>query len=169
MKQRLLMSLLFVCCLGISTLWAQQFHVTGKVSDASTGAGIPGVSIHIKGTNTGTSTNSSGTYTLSVDAQSILSISAVGYYAKEVPVGNRQQLHIDLSSISEALDEVIVVAYGTAKKSTYTGSASSLGSKNIKDNPAPSFEQALTGRLAGVQVNAHSGNPGSAYLSYITR
>lgn len=161
MKQRLLMSLLFVCCLGISTLWAQQFHVTGKVSDASTGAGIPGVSIHIKGTNTGTSTNSSGTYTLSVDAQSILSISAVGYYAKEVPVGNRQQLHIDLSSIAEALDEVIVVAYGTAKKSTYTGSASSLGSKNIKDNPAPSFEQALTGRLAGVQVNASSGQAGS--------
>lgn len=161
MKNRLPLSLLLMLCMFIQTALAQQFNVTGKVTDAASGAALVGVTINIKGTNTGASTAANGSYSLQVSAKDILVFSTVGYSAQEKTVGAQKVINIGLTATSEALEEVMVVAYGTAKKSTFTGSASTVKVKEIEDQPNSSFEKALAGRVSGLQVSTTSGQAGA--------
>ncbi|MCF2495294.1 MULTISPECIES: TonB-dependent receptor [Dyadobacter] len=133
----------------------------GKVTDKENGEGLPGVNVVIKGSSTGTTTDGSGNYTLQVpETGATLVFSFVGYTGQEVEVGNRTTLDLALESDSKALSEVVVIGYGTAKKSDLTGSVGSVKEDQLKERPAPSLNQALQGKVSGVQVNVNSGRPG---------
>ncbi|SEJ40413.1 TonB-linked outer membrane protein, SusC/RagA family [Dyadobacter sp. SG02] len=138
---------------------AQQ-QVAGKVTD-SRGEPLPGVNIIVKNTSTGTVTNVDGTYSLKVsEANSILLFSYIGYTPAEVPVNGRSNIDVTMKEDQQHLDEVVVVGYGTVKKSDLTGSVASITSAELKAVPVATFDQALQGRAAGVQVVQSNGVPG---------
>lgn len=160
MSKRLihLLACLFVC---VSTVWAQDLHVSGTVKSSEDGLPIPGATILVKGTSIGTVTDIDGHYSLSVpENHKTLVFSYVGMTTKEEHV--KPIVNVILDPSAEALDEVIVVAYGTAKKSSFTGSASTVSGKDLDIRPINSVAQALEGAAAGVQVNTANGQPGTA-------
>jgi TonB-linked SusC/RagA family outer membrane protein len=135
--------------------------IKGKVTDKEKGDGLPGVNVVVKGTSTGTTTDGNGNYTLDVANEgAVLVFSFVGYVSQEIAVGNRSMLDVAIESDSKALSEVVVIGYGTAKKSDLTGSVGSVKEEQLKERPAPSLNQALQGKVSGVQVNINSGRPG---------
>jgi len=134
--------------------------ISGKVTDEN-GQGLPGVNVTVKGTTRGTSTNVDGAYTLeSVNDQDVLVFSFVGYLAKEVSVGAVSKLDIVLATDTKALEEIIVVGYGTQKKATVTGSISTIKGDAIAQVPAPNISQSLAGRVVGVSMRPNGGQPG---------
>lgn len=136
--------------------------VTGTVTDEN-GEGLPGVSILVKGTQKGTTTDANGKYKIDVpDAQAMLVFSYVGYLPQEVAIGNQNQLNVSLKVDTKALNEVVVVGYGTQKKRDLTGAISSISSRDIAETPSSNFLQNAQGRLAGVDIVRTNGNPGSA-------
>ena len=139
-----------------------QRTVSGKVTDEN-GEGLPGVNVVIKGTTTGVTTDLNGNYQLSVpDDNAILVFSSVGMVVQELAVGTRTTLDVGMSQNIEELDEVIVVAYGTANKASFTGSASVISQDLIKDRPITNAANALQGTVAGLQSTSVDGTPGSA-------
>ncbi len=119
--------------------------------------------VMIKGSTTGTSANDQGKYQLkNVQAQAVLVFSSIGFQSQEVAVNGRSVINVTMDRDVQSLDEVIAVAYGTAKKGTYTGSASVINDKDIKDVPTLSFQNALVGKAPGVSVTSGSGQAGSA-------
>lgn len=159
MRKFILILCNFLICL--SAFAQAQTRVTGGVTSAKDGSSVI-ASILIKGTSKGVSSNSNGTYSLdNVPSNAILLVSSVGYEKLEVPVNGRSVINIVLQSSDRSLNEVMVVAYGTANRNTYTGSASVIKQGTIKDVPVTSFESAMIGRVAGVQVTASSGQAGA--------
>lgn len=154
-----LFALLFAITGMCGKVLAQDINVSGKVSDAKTG-GIPGVTVTVKGTTKGTNTDVEGNYQISVPANATLSFSAIGYETKDVAVGNKSVLDVVLSEDVKALEEVVVVGYGTVKKKDATGAVSALGSKDFQKGIVTSPEQLMQGRVAGVQITQSSGEPG---------
>jgi TonB-linked SusC/RagA family outer membrane protein len=142
-----------------STQAAAQQQVAGKVTD-SRGEPLPGVNIVIKNTSSGTVSGVDGSYALKADENSILSFSYIGYVPAEVSVNGRTKIDVSMKEDLQNLDEVVVVGYGTVKKSDLTGSVSSITSTELKATPVATFDQALQGRAAGVQVVQSSGAPG---------
>ena len=157
-RNKILILLLFG---SISFLHAQSVSVSGVVSD-SKGMTIPGVNVLIKGTQNGVTTDFDGKYELSVPNGSTLVFSFVGFKSQEVPVNGRSSINVVLSDDVENLDEVVVIGYGTQKKSDLNSSVSSIKSENIKDLKQISVDQMLQGKLAGVSVTNGSGQPGAA-------
>lgn len=158
MKKSILLFLfgLLVCCL---TTYAQT-TIKGKVVDNNK-AGLPAVSVQVKGSKTSVVTGNDGTYSINVPATATtLVFSSVGFTTQEVAIGGRSAIDVTLESSYQSLDDVMVVAYGTAKKGTYTGAASVIKQSDIKDVPTTSFQNALVGRTAGVQVTTSSGEAG---------
>ncbi|WP_373512639.1 SusC/RagA family TonB-linked outer membrane protein [Persicitalea sp.] len=142
--------------------------VRGTVTDEN-GAGLPGVSVVVKGTTTGTTTNGGGAFELNTpDAASILVFSFVGYQSQEVTVGTRTNLDISMVPEDKSLDEVVVVGYGTQKKVNLTGSVATMDAKFIADRPITNSTQALQG-LPGVYVNMNKGRPGADGASITIR
>ncbi|MBO9637966.1 MAG: TonB-dependent receptor, partial [Siphonobacter aquaeclarae] len=140
-----------------------DIRIRGKVTDATNGTPIPGTSIVVKGTNRGTTTDVNGDFQLEVPgAESILIVSSVGYTKQEVAVGSQTTLAIQLRSDIQALDEVVVVGYGTVKKSDLTGSVVNIKGEQLMDKPVPNVSQALQGKIAGVEVSVNSNAPGAA-------
>jgi TonB-linked SusC/RagA family outer membrane protein len=134
--------------------------VTGKVTD-ETNAPLPGVNVLVKGTTIGTVTDSEGTFTLDIpSSESVLVFSFIGYLSQEVPVANQQSVNVQLLPDITTLSEVVVIGYGTQKKSDLTGSVGTVKAEEIQERQLPSVTQALAGRVAGVQVNVNSGRPG---------
>ncbi|MVM32030.1 SusC/RagA family TonB-linked outer membrane protein [Spirosoma sp. HMF4905] len=134
--------------------------LTGLVSDEKNEA-LPGVSVLIKGTSRGTVTDANGRYRLDVpDGTSTLVFSFVGYLPQEVQVSNQASVNISLKADSKVLDEIVVIGYGTTKKSDLTGAVAGVKEAQLMERPAPSLNQALSGRMPGVQVNNNSGRPG---------
>ncbi|WP_207508562.1 SusC/RagA family TonB-linked outer membrane protein [Telluribacter humicola] len=135
--------------------------VRGTVTD-ETGAPLPGVSILVKGTSRGTTTDVNGTFSIAVPDQSaVLVFSFVGYETMETPVGNNTNLNIQLATNVKALSEVVVVGYGTQSKRDVTGSISSLNTQVVKDMPITNIGEGMAGRMPGVLVQQASGSPGS--------
>lgn len=160
MNKHLLTSLCVMAC-GMQVVNAQQIPIAGKITDQN-GSPVAGVTISVKGTNIAVTSNANGLFTLNADQNAVLVASSVGYISQEIQVSGRKTISISLTSTDQELDEVIVVAYGTAKKSSFTGSAATLNyAKEAKDVPVTSFEQALNGRVPGVQINTTSGQAGS--------
>ncbi|AKD56700.1 SusC/RagA family TonB-linked outer membrane protein [Spirosoma radiotolerans] len=134
--------------------------LTGRVTDEKDEA-LPGVSVILKGSQRGTVTDADGRYKLDVpDNGSTLVFSFVGYLSQEVRIGNQTAVDISLKADSKVLDEIVVIGYGTTKKSDLTGAVSGVKEAQLQERPAPSLNQALSGRMPGVQVNTNSGRPG---------
>lgn len=137
-----------------------ELLVSGTVTDEN-GAPLPGVNVLIKGTTQGTTTDSQGKFTLEVeDENSVLVFSFIGYQEQEVTVGTTTQINLSMQPDIKALEEVLVVGYGTQKKSDLTGSVGTVKAEEIQERQSPSVPQALAGRIAGVSVNVNSGRPG---------
>lgn len=140
----------------------QERLVKGKVTDAERGEGLPGVSILLKGTQKGTTTNPNGEFSIAVpDEKAILVFSFVGYEPQEMLVGNRTQLTVSLKADTKALNEVVVVGYGTQRAKDVTGSVATINQTTIKDLPVASVDQKMIGQVAGVQIQQLSGQPGA--------
>jgi TonB-dependent starch-binding outer membrane protein SusC len=137
--------------------------VTGKIVAFENNEPLPGVTIVLKGTGKGTATDAKGEFTITVpNNKAVLVFSYVGYLSQEQAVGNQTKLNISLVQDSKALDEVVVVGYGTEKKRDLSGSIASVSADEIKATPITSFEQGLQGRVAGVQVMQGNSAPGGA-------
>lgn len=135
--------------------------VNGKVTN-SKGESLAGVSVTVKGTNVGTSTDAKGIYSIDVPASGTLVFSYVGFATKEMLVNKRSSVDLVMEEIVSALDQVVVVGYGTQKKKDLTGAVSSIDANQIKDLPVSRVDQALLGKMAGVQVIPVSGEPGAS-------
>lgn len=160
--KKVLLALSFMVIVGLQALCAQTTNITGKVTDATDGMAIPGVSVFVKGTTVGTVTKPDGTYSLSVpnDATTLV-FSFVGMTMQEVEIAGQTTINVAMSSDSEDIDEVIVVAYGTSTKGSYTGSAAVVDAESIEKRQVSNISQALAGTAAGVQVLSNNGQPGA--------
>ena len=156
----------FLLCLVTAVLsqvaLAQNINVSGTVTDASSGEGVPFASIQVKGTMTGTATDADGNYTISVPKNATLIFSSIGYINQEAEVNGRAVINILLAPDTENLEEaVITIAYGAAKKSSLTGAISNVDAEKLEARPTSSVTSALEGTVTGVQVNNSYGAPGS--------
>ncbi|MCX6327461.1 MAG: TonB-dependent receptor [Bacteroidia bacterium] len=141
----------------------QQFTVTGTVTDAANGEPIAGVTILVKGAAIGQITDANGKYSISVpDPNSVLIFSFIGYTFQEIETGSQKIIDVQMIQSVEALDEVVIVAYGTQRKSHLTGSVASLKTDKLDEVPVSRIDQALQGKLAGVQVLNQNPEAGAA-------
>ncbi|MBC3783875.1 SusC/RagA family TonB-linked outer membrane protein [Spirosoma utsteinense] len=151
---------------AVGTARPEEVIITGTVKATDNGEVLPGVSVILKGTSRGTTTDANGRYQLSVPepttgpASLTLVFSFVGYVSQEIAPGNRQSVDVQLAPDDQTLSEVVVVGYGTQKKSDLTGSVASVKAKDLNALPQTTVTQALQGRAAGVQVTQNSGQPG---------
>jgi len=143
--------------------FAQGRVITGTVTSAEDGMGVPGATVLVKGTTIGTATDIDGKYSINVPAGSnVLVFTFVGLTSQEVNIGNRSTINVALESDITALSEVIVTGYGTQPKREVTGAVSSVKGDAIQNLPLQSFDRALQGRASGVQVRSSNGLPGGA-------
>ena len=157
-KAMLCVALVLTTALGFS----QEQTVTGKVVASDDGMGIPGVNVVVKGTTNGTATDFDGNYSITASTNATLVFSYLGFVKKEVGIAGQSTVNVSLEEDTNALDEVVVVGYGTQKKSDITGSVSSVSSEEINAFPVLNAEQALQGRAAGVVVQSNNGGePGA--------
>ena len=163
MKRRLF--LVFLAFISFCAVHSQTRQISGRVvSDSNTA--ISGATVVVRGTSVSTSTGDDGQFSVSIPDRNnvVLAFSSVGYTATEVTVGNRTSITVTLTSNTTALSDVVVVGYQTVRRREVTGSVSSVGSKELKNNVLTSAAQALAGRLAGVQINAAEGSPDAQIL-----
>ena len=133
-------------------------RITGVVKDAN-GEPVIGANIVVKGTTNGTITDMDGNFVLDVPAGAVLHVSYIGYSDKEIPVGNQTVLTVSLAEDSRALEEVVVIGYGTARKIDLTGSTSSLGGDKLRVKSSLQLSTQMQGQMAGVQITRTSGDP----------
>jgi TonB-linked SusC/RagA family outer membrane protein len=140
-----------------------QTSVKGTVTDADESTPLIGVTVALKGSSTGTVTDLDGNYSLSVPGPTaVLTFSYTGYGVQEVTVGNKSQVDVSMVAGTD-LDEIVVIGYGSVKKSDVTGAVSSISADDYKDQPVTRLEDALQGRAAGVSVAKSNGQPGSDF------
>lgn len=160
MRKIILLSLAFLISAGMA--FAQDRTVSGKVTSAEDGSGIPGVNVVVKGTTTGTVSDIDGNYSLSVpDDASTLVFSFIGMTTQEVEIGTRATIDISMAADAEQLAEVIVIGYGSQSKEKLTGSVGIVDSEQLQQIPMATFEQSLQGNVAGLQSYSRDGAPGS--------
>ncbi len=154
---------LFMGCLFLaSAATAQTFTVTGKVMDEN-GVGLPGATVLEKGTTNGTVTDVNGNYSLVIAGpNSTLVMSFVGYTEEEIAVNGRNTIDATMAPDITSLQEIVVVGYGTQKRSDIINAVSTIDAEQIAKTPTPSFTQALQGTVSGVQMTASNGEPGGA-------
>ena len=128
-----------------------QGTVSGKITD-DTGEGLPGVTVLVEGTSTGTVTDIEGNYNLAAASDAVLKISYIGFKTQTIPVNGRSTINVQLEVDVSELSEVVVIGYGSVRKSDITGSVSSVKAKELQAFPVLNAAQALQGRAAGVQV-----------------
>lgn len=146
--------------LKLAFLTVADIPVSGKVTDEK-GEGLPGVSVVVKGTTQGATTDGTGSFRIAVpDTRSTLVFSFVGYGSKEIVVGSQTTLTVALTPDDQTLNEVVVVGYGSQLKKEITGAVQTVSAQEIKDLPVSQIGQKLQGRLAGVQINQTTGKPG---------
>ncbi|AKD01874.1 TonB-dependent receptor [Pontibacter korlensis] len=159
MKKHILLSLLLLFTL-LPSVWAQTQTVSGRVTAASDGSALPGVTVLEKGTTNGVTTGGNGEYSLNVQPNATLVFRFVGMTSQEVPVQGRSTVDLQLRADQQQLEEVVVVGYGTQLKQELTGNISRISGEDIQNIPSPSLETALQGRAAGVYINQGSGKLG---------
>lgn len=138
---------------------AQEKMITGTVKGTD-GTGLPGVTVQVKGTNKGTQTEVTGEYKISAAPNSTLVFSFVGMNTEEIQIGDKTVVNVTMSDDTKALQEVVVVGYGTVKKKDATGAVNAIGTKDFQKGVVVSPEQLMQGRVAGVQITQSSGEPG---------
>ena len=145
---------------GTAAAAPQDIPVTGRVTD-SKGEPLPGVTVLVKGTTNGASTNADGRFSLTVPEGSTLVFSSVGFIKQEFPVGTTTDFEVRLKEDQQSVGEVVVVGYGTQNRQELTTSVTSVGAAAIERQPVAGFDQALQGQAPGVQVTAPTGAPGA--------
>ncbi|RYF77350.1 MAG: TonB-dependent receptor [Cytophagaceae bacterium] len=159
-RRKLALAFLWLCCLCTASAFAQERSVTGRVSDEQ--IGLPGVTVTVKGSTRGTTTDAEGNYRISVpNDRAVLVFSSVGFTSQEQTVGSRSAINVTLANDERALNEVVVVGYGSLRKSQTTGAISSVTPKQITEQPITNIGQAMQGRVAGVDVAQSGSRPGS--------
>ena len=158
MRKNLLLALLLFC----TTVAAiAQSKITGKVTSADDGTGLPGVTVQLKGTKAGTQTNTDGVYSIEAKKGDVLTFTFVGMSQQSVTVGNQSTINVALQSDAKALSEIVVTGAGTATNKSKLGiSVETLTSENIPTIPSASLDQAMVGKIPGAQISSISGNPG---------
>ncbi len=163
MKRHLLFSIL--CLFLTCTAYAQEMQVSGRVTESENGEPIPGVSVRLQSKNNrGTLTDLDGNYTLKVPGDEILIFSAVGFSTVEIAINRQAKLDVALKPVISTLENVVVIGYGTQKKSQLTGAISSVRADEIKDQPVSNLASSLQGRVSGMNVISPSGTPGAGLL-----
>lgn len=162
MRQILRVSLMLATCLSVLLVRAQDKVVTGKVTSSEDGVGMPGVSIAVKGTAKGTNSDSEGNYRLSVPDNATLVFSFVGFAIVEEKVSGRSAINVQLKAEARNLSEIVVTGYGSQIKRELTGNIAKIRPSDIQDMPVNTFDQAIQGKAAGVQVTAGSSKLGQA-------
>ncbi|MBV8253985.1 MAG: TonB-dependent receptor [Chitinophaga sp.] len=161
MRTALLSTIMLLAAL---VAFSQSKKITGRVFDGRDNTPLPGVTVQVKGTSVGTQTASDGRYSIEAKPGVVLVFSFVGYTPQEKPVSINFNFNLDfnmsLTTDTKSLQDVVVIGYGTTKRSDLTGSVASVRAAQLQERPAPSLNQALSGRIPGVQVNTNSGRPG---------
>ncbi|MCC9135662.1 SusC/RagA family TonB-linked outer membrane protein [Pontibacter silvestris] len=161
MRKLLLLSFTLVLTL-MQQAFAQSRTVSGTVTDQSTGQGLPGVSIQVKGTSVGTATNADGAYTINVPTNgTTLVFRFIGYKTVERDISGASNINVSLSLDNAQLSEVVVTGYGERKQESFTGSAVTLGGAKFENKPFATVDQALQGNVPGLQLSSSSGTPGA--------
>jgi len=164
LKQTCLRSLqfmLFAALISFSISANAQNTRSGTITDSKTKEPLIGASIKVKGTTNGVSTDGDGKFTINAPQASVLLISGIGYTTEQVTVGSSNVINVSLDPVDVSLSEVVVVGYGTQKRTTLTGAIASVNSKTLSEISAPSVEQSLQGRVTGLTVT-NNGSPGTA-------
>ena len=151
----------FLMLLSSLSVFAQEKSITGKVIDEE-GIPIPSVTVSIKGTSTGTVTDFDGMYSILAKAQDTILFSFIGFESQEVLVGDRNIINITLAENTAELEEVVVVGYGTQKRSDVTGSVASVPEERLENLPVTDVTQAIQGTTAGLNITQGSSVPGSS-------
>ncbi len=146
-------------------LWAQGRRISGRITSAQDGQPLPGVNVVVKGTTNGVSSDANGNYSILLpDGQNVLLYSSIGSASQEITVGNRTVLNVQMQEVVNELSQVVVTGYNTTQRKDITGSIASISPEKFKNIPAASFDQALQGQAAGVQVTQSSGTPGGGLM-----
>lgn len=154
----LIFLMLFIC---VAQVFAQDKKVSGKVTSAEDGSGLPGVSVAVKGTNKGTQTDVNGNYSISVSGNASLVYSFIGMNSQTVTVGSKSVIDVTLSADMRQLSEVVVTGTGAAIDKRQTAiDVQSISSKSLPSVPTASLDQALVGKIAGAQISSANGMPG---------
>lgn len=160
MKWKIKLHLVLVCLLAISgSLFAQQMNITGVVSDKNDV--LIGVSVKVKGTTRGAVTDMNGRYAISATQGDILVFTYLGYNPREMSVGDKNVINVVMEEKATDLSEVVVIGYGTSRKSDLTGSISSIKGDDLTTTPATSITEMLRGKAPGIQATLNSGRPGT--------
>lgn len=159
MKKTLLIFAWIFCLLNVENAFSQALTVRGKIAEGN--EPLPWVSVKVKGSTTGTTTNANGEFSLTAPGNAVLVITSIGFKTKEVPVNQRNQINVILEEDLKALDEVVVVGYGTVKKSDVTGSVGSVSGEDLTAFPVSNALLGLQGKTTGVRVIQNSGAPGA--------
>lgn len=141
---------------------AQNITVTGNVTDASTGEGIPFASVIIKGTTQGVAADADGYYSIEAPEDGSLEFSSIGYMTLELAVDGKNFVNAELEPDNEFIDETIVVAYGVQKKSSFVGAAEQISGEKLQSMSSSNISKSLEGAVAGLQTSSSSGTPGSS-------
>lgn len=159
MKRKIYFLLLFFLCLVPIPLLAQAIDITGLVKEASTNEPLPGVTVQVKGQNTGTVTDMDGKFAIKAAKGDILVFSTIGMKTIERTIASAAPISVSLEEDNVTLDQVVVIGYGTVKKSHLSGAVSSVGAKELNGAVATNAGTALQGKIAGVSVASTSGDP----------
>jgi len=164
MKRRTALTKLLLFLFGIfvvSSTYAQQRTLTGTVTDANNGDPLPGATVIIKGTSSGTATDMDGKFEIMAASGDVLVFSFIGYNSSEVPITDQTSVFVELSPATESIDEVVVIGYGTVKKDDATGSVTAISADDFNKGNITSAQDLLVGKTAGVVITSSGGAPGS--------
>ncbi len=159
--------LLFLSFNLFSVLIFAQQKITGKVTAEKTP--VAGATVTVKNTTSVTQTNEKGEFSIEAPGDAVLVITSVGFETQEISVNNRTNLSVEMQTNIKAMEDVVVVGYGTQKKATLTGSVSQVSGREIAKSPSPNVSSSLAGRLPGLTVNQRSGLPGNDDPSILIR
>jgi len=166
---KLLTIMMFVAVSGYAQTLPSTFIIKGTVTSQK-GETLPGVSVKVKGTSIGATTDNDGKYSISAASGNVtLVYSFVGFTIQEVEVNNRNTINVKIAEEQNDLDEVIVVGYGTQKKINLTGAVATVSGATLTERPAPNAANLLQGRITGVQVTQPSGEPGRDNPNFLIR
>ncbi|MFP2997065.1 SusC/RagA family TonB-linked outer membrane protein [Spongiivirga sp. MCCC 1A20706] len=162
MRSKFTLFLTLLLALVTSFSFAQEKTITGNVTSASDGLPLPGVSVVVQGTSRGTQTDFDGNYSINASSSESLVFSYLGLKTQTISVGGKTTINVVLEEDAEALEEVVVTGYSTVKKESVTAAQTTVTAETIENVPIPALDQVLQGQVAGLSVNAGSGQPGAS-------
>jgi TonB-dependent SusC/RagA subfamily outer membrane receptor len=160
---KLRIALLMLAMVLVQTTFAQQKSIIGMVTDADSGELLPGVTVVVEGTTTGTTTNFKGEYSIVVEKGKTLVFSYIGYNTQKINISDQSTINIQLSMEIEDLGEVVVIGYGTQKKTDKTGAVTQIKAEDLNKGVISDPIQAMQGKASGVMITRKGGDPNSGF------